>query len=173
MKNFTKNIVLWIIVGLLLVALFNLFQGTPSKRLFTEISFSDFLVATDSGNVSEVNIMGNKIEGYFVDASELNVLKYTKIDLFVNIASMQEMTNEAVKDYFNIIKQSNAYFYCCNRENKKLYGGEELIFDKYSWGNCKKIVWEDCPWSKKYYVFSLPFIKKYDGNIKHALVKYS
>ena len=37
MKNFTKNIVLWIIVGLLLVALFNFFQGTPSKRAFTEI----------------------------------------------------------------------------------------------------------------------------------------
>ena len=67
MKNFTKNIVLWIIVGLLLVALFNLFQGTPSKRSFTEISFSDFIIAADSGNVSEVNIRGNNIEGYFDD----------------------------------------------------------------------------------------------------------
>jgi len=67
MKNFTKNIFLWIIVGLLLVALFNLFQGKSSSRAFTEISFSDFIVATDSGNVSEVNIRGNKLEGYFED----------------------------------------------------------------------------------------------------------
>ena len=67
MKNFTKNIVLWIIVGLLLVALFNLFQGTSSNRSFTEISFSDFILATDTGNVSEVNIRGNTIEGYFDD----------------------------------------------------------------------------------------------------------
>ena len=67
MKNFTKNIVLWIIVGLLLVTLFNLFQGKTSNRSFTEISFSDFIVATDSGNVSEVNIRGSKIEGYFED----------------------------------------------------------------------------------------------------------
>ena len=59
MKNFTKNIVLWIIVGLLLVALFNLFQGGTSNKSITEISFSDFIIATDSGNVSEVNIRGN------------------------------------------------------------------------------------------------------------------
>ena len=67
MKNITKNIVLWIIVGLLLVALFNLFQGTTSNKSYTKISFSDFIIATDTGNVSEVNIRGNKIEGYFDD----------------------------------------------------------------------------------------------------------
>ena len=67
MKNITKNIVLWIIVGLLLVALFNLFQGTTSNKSYTKISFSDFIIATDTGNVSEVNIRGNIIEGYFED----------------------------------------------------------------------------------------------------------
>ena len=44
MKNFSKNIVLWIIIGLLLVALFNLFQGTSSNRNASNISFSDFIV---------------------------------------------------------------------------------------------------------------------------------
>jgi len=67
MKNFSKNIVLWIIIGLLLVALFNLFQGSSSNKLTTSISFSDFISATDSGNVSEVNIRGNNIDGYFSD----------------------------------------------------------------------------------------------------------
>ena len=67
MKNFSKNIVLWIIVGLLLVALFNLFQGTTSDRSKTIISFSDFLSSVESGNVSEVNISGNNIDGYFSD----------------------------------------------------------------------------------------------------------
>ena len=33
-------------------------------------------------------------------------------------------------------------------------------------------MWEDCSWTKKYYEFKPPFINKYDGNIKHALVKY-
>ena len=67
MKNFSKNIVLWIIIGLLLVVLFNLFQGTTANRTASVISFSDFIATTESGNVSEVNIRGNNIDGYFDD----------------------------------------------------------------------------------------------------------
>ena len=67
MKNFSKNIILWIIIGLLLVALFNLFQGTTTDRTSTIISFSDFLASASSGNVSEVIIRGDQIEGYFDD----------------------------------------------------------------------------------------------------------
>ena len=67
MKNFSKNIILWIVIGLLLVALFNLFQGTNSNRVKSDISFSDFIIATDSGNISEVIIRGNTIDGYFDD----------------------------------------------------------------------------------------------------------
>ena len=52
---------------MLLVALFNLFQGTSSNRNASNISFSDFIVAVESGNVSEVNIRGNNVEGYFED----------------------------------------------------------------------------------------------------------
>ena len=64
MKNFSKNIALWLIIGLLLIALFNLFQGTTSNRNTTVISFSDFISAIESGGVSEVNIKGNNVEGF-------------------------------------------------------------------------------------------------------------
>ncbi len=67
MKNFSKNIALWIIVGLLLAALFNLFQNSSSNRTSSLISFSDFLAATEAGNISEVNIRGNHLEGYLDD----------------------------------------------------------------------------------------------------------
>ncbi len=67
MKNFSKNIILWIVIGLLLIALFNLFQGNSSNRSIPEISFSDFIAATESGNVSEVNIIGSNVKGYFDD----------------------------------------------------------------------------------------------------------
>ena len=76
MKNFSKNIALWIVIGLLLVALFNLFQGSASKRSITNISFSDFLGATESGNVSEVNIRGNNVEGYFDDGRPFSTFSY-------------------------------------------------------------------------------------------------
>ena len=67
MKNFSKNIALWIIIGLLLVALFNLFQNSSNNRSSSKISFSDFIAATEAGNISEVNIIGNHVEGYLDD----------------------------------------------------------------------------------------------------------
>ncbi len=67
MKNISKNVVLWIIIGLLLIVLFNLFQGTSNNNSTSKISFSDFIAATESGNVSEVNINGNTVTGFLND----------------------------------------------------------------------------------------------------------
>ena len=67
MKNFSKNIILWIVIGLLLIALFNLFQNSSSTNSSSEISFSDFLIAADNGNISEVKIVGNNVTGFFDD----------------------------------------------------------------------------------------------------------
>ena len=72
MKNFSKNIALWLIIGLLLIALFNLFQGTSNNRVSTTIPFSDFLSAVESGNVSEVKIQGNIVDGFFEDGRPFN-----------------------------------------------------------------------------------------------------
>ena len=81
-------------------------------------------------------------------------------------------TNE-IENYMDIIKKKKSLFYCCNREYKKLYGQEELYFDRYPWGDGLKIFEENCPWHQKYYSFKPNFIHKYDGNIKHCLVKYN
>ncbi len=67
MKNISKNVVLWIIIGLLLIVLFNLFQGSSNNKNTSKISFSDFIAATESGNVSEVNINGSNVTGFLND----------------------------------------------------------------------------------------------------------
>ena len=67
MKNFSKNIILWVVIGMLLIALFNLFQNSSSTNQSQEISFSDFLIAADNGNISEVKIVGNNVSGFFED----------------------------------------------------------------------------------------------------------
>ncbi len=72
MKNISKNVILWIIIGLLLIVLFNLFQGTSPNRNSSKISFSDFIAATESGNVSEVNISGNSVTGFLNDGRPFN-----------------------------------------------------------------------------------------------------
>jgi len=52
---------------LLLIVLFNLFQGSSNNRNTSKISFSDFIAATESGNVSEVNINGSNVTGFLND----------------------------------------------------------------------------------------------------------
>jgi cell division protease FtsH len=91
MKNFSKNIVLWIIIGLLLVALFNLFQGSTSNRTSSEISFSDFVATVESGNVSEVTIRGNNIDGYFDDGRPFSTYSPNYPNL------IDKLTNNGVK----------------------------------------------------------------------------
>ena len=65
MSNFGKNLALWIIIGLILIALFNLFQGTNTKNYQSNIPFSDFIAQVEAGNISEVKIKGNNVEGFF------------------------------------------------------------------------------------------------------------
>ena len=75
MNNFGKNIALWIIIGLLLVALFNLFQNSSNNNIQSKISFSDFIAQVDAGKVNEVSIKGNNKEGYFPLASIFEMSK--------------------------------------------------------------------------------------------------
>jgi cell division protease FtsH len=66
-NNFSKNLALWVIIGLLLIALFNLFQSPSSRGPQTSLAFSDFLAEVESGRVSDVTIQGDSISGHFSD----------------------------------------------------------------------------------------------------------
>ena len=65
-NNFGKNFALWIIIALLLVALFSLFQGN-SGRPQSQLAFSDFLNEVEAGRVTEVTIQGANISGRLND----------------------------------------------------------------------------------------------------------
>jgi cell division protease FtsH len=67
-SNF-RNLAIWVVIGLLLMALFNLFQNPGQGRRGNEISYSDFLAGVDSGNVSEVTIAKHRISGSYRDKS--------------------------------------------------------------------------------------------------------
>ena len=67
MNNFSKNLALWVIIGLLLIALFNLFQSPSSHGPQTTLAFSDFLGEVEGGRVSDVTIQGESISGHFSD----------------------------------------------------------------------------------------------------------
>ncbi|MGP1395662.1 MAG: ATP-dependent zinc metalloprotease FtsH [Inquilinaceae bacterium] len=67
MNNFGKNLALWIIIGLLLVALFNLFQSSGDRAPQSSVPYSEFMAAVDRGDVADVTIKGQQISGHFSD----------------------------------------------------------------------------------------------------------
>jgi cell division protease FtsH len=62
---FSRNLALWIIIVILMVGLFNLFQGSSSRNTQAEVPYSQFVAEIDRGDVSSVVIEGNKISGFY------------------------------------------------------------------------------------------------------------
>ncbi len=68
MNNFGRNLALWVIVALLLVALFNLFQpSSTGGRGAQNFAYSDFLTEVGAGHVREVVIQGRTVSGTLSD----------------------------------------------------------------------------------------------------------
>src|SRR3972149_4685904 len=64
---FFKNLALWLVIGLIMVLVFNIFNQSPSMQ--KELIFSDFMTKVERGEVSEVTIKGNDITGRLTDNS--------------------------------------------------------------------------------------------------------
>jgi len=67
-SNF-RNFAIWIIIGLLLIALFNLFQNPNQRLRANEISYSEFLSEVEAGNIADAVIAGHRISGHYRDRS--------------------------------------------------------------------------------------------------------
>ena len=62
MSNFGRNLAVWVVIGLLLIALFNFFQ--PSGGGERELAYSSFLDKVTAGQVADVTIQGSRITGH-------------------------------------------------------------------------------------------------------------
>ncbi len=60
-----RNFALWVIIVLLLLALFTLFQNPGQRSSSSDISFSQLLTEVDQGHVRDVVIQGPEIHGTF------------------------------------------------------------------------------------------------------------
>ena len=58
-----RNFALWVIILLLLVALFQLFQGSDTRQPGNDVAFSEFLKNVDQGAVRDVTIVNQTITG--------------------------------------------------------------------------------------------------------------
>ena len=61
MNDLTKNILIWVVIAIVLMTLFNSFEAPREQR--SEMTYSDFIYNVKNGAVREVTIEGQKIEG--------------------------------------------------------------------------------------------------------------
>jgi cell division protease FtsH len=73
LNQFYKNIALWLVISLMMILLFNLFN--KPKPVQEKLSYSDFIAAVDGGKVSGVTIQGNDVTGKFSDGKEFRTYK--------------------------------------------------------------------------------------------------
>jgi hypothetical protein len=142
--------------------------------MIEDFGFSESQVCV-VGNSTELQsaMCDPEVRLLLVSAQYLELLNDAHIDIFVNIASMQEMNLDIIDKYFSIIKSAKAYFYCLNRAEKKLPDGTVTRFEDYPWGENSSYLLrpEVCP----FYIYALklspPFRIKFPL-MMHALVKY-
>ena len=72
MSNFSRNIALWVIIALLVLALFNLFKGPNTQESEIIIAYSQFLSEVEADQVRDVTIQGNTISGHYGSGTTFN-----------------------------------------------------------------------------------------------------
>jgi cell division protease FtsH len=70
MNSRVKNLLFWVVVGLFMILLFNLFS-VPTHAPEEEVIFSDFMAKLDKGDFEKVVIKGNHISGVLKDKTRI------------------------------------------------------------------------------------------------------
>ncbi len=109
------------------------------------------------------------------------------IDCAINIASMQEMNALTISHYFSFLRQRSSRqsrFYCVNRVEKTLPGGEVARFSEFPWRKDDEIFIDGlCPYYTHFFAkqtlprgpkilgVRIPFVNYFDGDTMHRLVR--
>ena len=83
-----RNLLMWGLIVLLSVGLFNLFQGPNRTEISkNEMAFSKFLEEVDAGRVMEVKIQGSNINGTLSDGSKFHTYSPNYPDLVEKLSN--------------------------------------------------------------------------------------
>ena len=72
MKNFSKNIFVWIIISLILLGLFNVFKNSQTDYSSVTYTYSTLLDKAENGEIKSVEIQGNNIYGQTMDGIDFS-----------------------------------------------------------------------------------------------------
>ncbi len=93
MSNFGRNLALWVIIALLLVALFNLFQPSSPRHYASQLAYSDFLNEVGNGQVRDVTIQGRVVTGQLLDGRMFT----TYLPPDAGTVTIQKLTDRGVR----------------------------------------------------------------------------
>ena len=82
-----KNLMMWGVIVLLVVGLFNLFKNPERPMVSDTVPFSSFLKNVEDGRVVQVEIKGNNIEGVLSDGNAFNTYAPNDPNLVEKLAS--------------------------------------------------------------------------------------
>lgn len=72
MSGFNRNIVLWVIIGLFLFGLFNVFQTNKEQAGVHDIPYSSFKQSLEQGQIQSVNIRGQNLTGQLAGGQQFS-----------------------------------------------------------------------------------------------------
>ncbi len=82
-----KNLMMWGLLVVLVVGLFQLFQTSDRSVSSNKIAFSNFLQQVEDGRVVQVEIVGNDIQGIFSDGTAFNTYAPNDPNLIEKLSS--------------------------------------------------------------------------------------
>ena len=63
MNNMARNLIIWMVIGVVMLAIFNMFQDNNTTSRSSQIAYSDFVAQVEAGDMREVTIEGNNLYG--------------------------------------------------------------------------------------------------------------
>jgi len=79
LSPFYKNLALWLVISLMVILLFNMFNRPHESR--SETTYSQFLAAVDKGDIAQVTIQGSRISGVHLDGKSFQTFMPQDTDL--------------------------------------------------------------------------------------------
>ncbi len=87
MNSRVKNLLFWVVVGLFMILLFNLFS-VPTHAPEEEVIFSEFMAKLDKGDFEKVIIKGNHISGVLKDKTRIRTYSADYPEFVKNLREM-------------------------------------------------------------------------------------
>ncbi|MDH4300480.1 MAG: ATP-dependent zinc metalloprotease FtsH [Nitrospira sp.] len=87
MNSRVKNLLFWVVVGLFMILLFNLFS-VPTHAPEEEVIFSEFMAKLDKGDFEKVIIKGNHISGVLRDKTRIRTYSADYPEFVKNLREM-------------------------------------------------------------------------------------